>query len=154
VLCFYRNDENGIAWQLTPDACDKYIAAIASTNQYAVEVSAFSNHLYQFAAGYNRTNMTLAEKTALLWNPTLTERLQKEYPSEYGAMLGGALPSTPAPQGACPYPSILAFKIVSDLPAEWEPPLLECKVHVLRGETMEDVCCFYWVNGSWRFSPQ
>jgi hypothetical protein len=154
VLCFYKNNGNGTVWQLGQDACDRYLAAIAVTNQHSTAVAAFSNHLNQFTAGYNTANMTPGEKAALLWNPTLLAQLQKTYPNEYDEMLGGSLPSIPAPAGACPYPSILAFKVVDDLPEEWNPPLLECKVYVLRGEAEEDPCYFYFVNGSWRFSPR
>jgi hypothetical protein len=154
VLCFYKTIGSSKIFQLAPDACLKYAAAMAVTNQYSSAVNTFSNYLHSFKAGIDTSTMTLAEKKALLWNPPLLQRLEETYSgAELEELMGGAIPAAPAPPGACPAPSILAFKIETDLPAEWCPPLLCCAVKVSRGLSGTDQLLFCYVEGTWRFSP-
>lgn len=153
VLCYYTTVGTNICWQIEPQVCSNYLAAIAVTNQHATAVNAFSNYLHQFTTGIDTSNMTLTEKKALLWNPPLVQLLEETSATEFEELIGGAIPAVPAPPGACPAPSILAFKVETDLPQEWCPPLLCCNVKVWRGASGRDIFRFCFVNSTWRFSP-
>jgi|GEM_PF-3181030 len=153
VLCYYKEIDGNIRWQIGSQVSSNYLAAITLTNQYASAVSVLSNYLHQFTAGIDISGMTLSEKKALLWNPPLLRLLEETSGDEFEELVGGAVPAVPAPPGACPFPSILAFKAETDLPAEWEPPLFCCNIKVWRGASGGGTFLFCYVNGTWRYSP-
>ncbi len=153
VLCYYKTIGDVINFQLDPKACSNYIAAITLTNQQETAVNAFSDYLSQFKTGIDVSNMTLTEKKALLWNPPLMKLLEETSGNRFEELLEGAIPSVPAPDGARPQPSILAFSVQTNLPEEWAPPLLCCNMKAWRGENGDRRLSFCYVNGSWRYSP-
>ena len=158
VLFFYKTVGGNVCWQIDSDTSTEYLAAIAITNQHALAIAAFTNYFNQFTGGQiDNSNMTLAEKKALLWNPPFLQQVKKAYgdTDKYEELIGGMIPRVPAPPGACPFPSILAFTIETDLPDEWNPPLLCCEVRYwaegIYGGPRKFLFCY--VEGTWRFSP-
>ena len=152
VLCFYKTVGNMVCWEIDTDTSTTYLAAIAVTNQYATAVNAFTNYFYQFTEGkIDTSKMTLAEKKALVWNPPFMQRLEADYRDTLEEILSEIVPAVPAPLGACPFPSILAFTVEIDFPEEWNPPLLCCEVKFW-GE-YKSTFLFCYVDGKWRFSP-
>jgi len=158
VLCGYKTDVGNVRWQIGEETSSKYLAAIAVTNQHALAIAAFTNYFNQFTGGQiDNSSMTLAEKKALLWNPPFLQQVKKAYgdTDKYEELIGGMIPRVPAPPGACPFPSILAFTIETDLPDEWNPTLLCCEVRYwaegIYGGPRKFLFCY--VEGTWRFSP-
>jgi len=159
VLFFYKTVGSNVCWQIDADTSTKYLVAIAVTNQHTVAITAFTNYFNQFTGGkIDTSKMTLAEKKALVWNPPLLQHIEEAYEDKEGLaeLLGEVVPAVPAPPGACPFPPILAFKVETDLPAEWKPPLLCCEVRYwsegIYGGSSKFFFCY--VTGKWRFSPE
>ena len=155
ILCYFKNIGGNKVFQLSPAVCSNYVAAIALTNQYASAVTALSNYLHQAEAGYDVANMTLAQKRDFFWNPPLMEKIEILKGGQFEQFLNASIPDVNDPiKGVWPFPSILCFKVSSELIAGGNQPVLSCKV--IGGHLEDDdinTFLLVYIDGFWRFCP-
>ena len=155
VLCYYKNSGGKTVLHLSPETCAKYAAAVALTNQYAAAMGALSNRLQQAMIGYNVAAMTLAEKRNFFWNPPLMEKIETMKGVQFEQFLNDSIPDVNDPiHGVWPFPSILRFKVSSELIDGGNPPMLSCDVIGGNLDTGDiDTFTLVYVDGIWRFCP-
>ena len=155
VLCYYKNGGGQTVFQLDPEACANYAAAVALTNQYASAMIALSNRLQQAMVGYNVAAMTLAEKRNFFWNPPLMEKIETMEGDRFEQFLNDSISDVNDPiHGVWPFPSILRFKVSSELIKGGNPAMLSCDViggNLHTGDI--DTFTLVYVDGIWRFCP-
>ena len=154
ILCLYKTIEGNIWWQIGPNACSEYLAAITLTNQHAAAVNAFSNFYHQVINGFDITGMTLEEKKSFFWGHQIEWAIKREG-DNFENVLSEALASRPTPPPGWsppPRPPILAF-------LAWEPseyddqpvPVLLCKMRRDDGNNTNTVWPFVYAGGKWRW---
>ena len=155
ILCYYKSSGGQTVFQLDPEACTNYAAAIALTNQYASAMTALSNRLQQAMIGYDVAAMTLAEKRDFFWNPPLMEKIETMEGGRFEQFLNDSIPDVNDPiHGVWPFPSILRFKMSSGLIKGGNPPMLSCDVIGGNLDTGDiDTFTLVYVDGVWRFCP-
>ena len=155
VLCYYKNSGGQPLLLLAPETCAKYAAAVTLTNQYVAAMVALFNRLQQAMAGYNVSAMTLAEKRNFFWNPPLMEKIETMEGDRFEQFLNDSIPDVNDPiHGVWPFPSILRFKMSSELIKGGNPAMLSCDVIGGNLDTGDiDTFTLVYVDGIWRFCP-
>jgi len=150
VLCFYKNTSEGIVFKLGQSVCSRYVAAIALTNQFVSEVNAFSNFINQVKAGYNVANMTLDQKKALFWPPSIVEEWQSNMGNQFEQEITDSIPAEPAPVGVWNMPSILAYQMDANTLENTNSPSLFCELRVYGATSGTRKLRYIYANGMWR----
>ncbi|MEI7901200.1 MAG: hypothetical protein WCK89_13185 [bacterium] len=151
IFDYYTTMAGTNYFQIDVRACSNYLAAISLTNQYASAISSFSNFLNQVRTGFSVTNMTLAQKRALFWNPTILNYWEQQSETNFEQALTAAIPSAPTPVVTSPLPSILAYSVHDDIIEGGNTPLLCCEFKSWREGDWARKVVFVYVDGSWRF---
>jgi hypothetical protein len=150
VLCYYKSVDNAIVFQLAPSVCSEYSTAIARTHQFSAEMLSFSNFINQVKTGYHVADMTLDQKKALFWPPSIVAEWQTIMGANFEQDITDALPDSPAPTGTWNMPSILAYQTV-DIPMEnTNQPSLLCELKVYGAASGERKMRYIYANGAWR----
>jgi hypothetical protein len=154
ILCFYKTVGGNIYWQIGQEACSKYLAAIALTNQHAAAVNSFSNFYHQVVNGFDVTGMTFEEKKSFFWGSPAMEDFEEEEGANFEQTLTKALsfrPNPPLEEEIFPYPSIRAFIVYEGAGTGLQTPTFVCEMKRWEPSIKSSTWSFIYLNGKWRY---
>ena len=154
IINDYKAVGNTTTFVLCNSACSNYVATIALTNQYALQIAAFSNFFHHVKTGFDVTGLTLAEKKSFFWGSPFLEVWEESEGDGFEQRLTQALsfrPNPLPPNVFPPNPAILAFVVYMDEDIGIPQPTLFCEVRRWDPVNENTQWNFIWIDGKWRY---
>ncbi len=151
-LAYYKMTNGVFSFVLSDAECSFYAEAVALTNTFSAQISSLPATLIPFTNGFNIASMTVPQKRAVIWNPTIQQRLGND-DQAFVELFDSSMPNAPDLLRFF-LPSVLSFKLQ---PLEdGGDALLTCTVlgeSLFEGNRKAESSLFVYVNGGWKFCP-